>query len=299
MRAEQSRIGNLIFQLTGRTALPRAANPDERSMGWETRTNELLMFDLYLIHSIGPPRFTSMIKEHVKEKSSLLDTALAELKTYGLAALSDGLFATLADRVRAALESSDHGQLDHMTSQLEEFYRELFSAMPEGARAASRRAAIDGDAAAAFLLGQAAFAHLLAARTLDRRADDRFLSTIRDGRYERYVRALQREPMNGNRLVEEIGEREETVSRKLGVLRQLGIVSIRKEGTSVVNSLTPAARAVLEHFKIAPLTARSHSPEVQKRVDNLQERLANHMRDLPSFAKPVGQDTRRALELAA
>lgn len=228
-----------------------------------------------------------MKSDLIKKPSSfaILEQALEQLRVGGPDAVGDGFIAVLADRVRAAIEASDGITLSTLTEQLASFYKDLFAAVPTGAREAARGASGDKDAAAAFLLGQAAFAHLLASRTLDRRADDRFLQTIRNGRYERYIRALQRAPLNGQELGKLIGERDETVSRKLTVLRQLGIVSSRKDGTSVINNLTPAAQGVLDHLRIAPLALSAPTIEVQEAVEAMHDKIPAYLRTVPSFGE--------------
>jgi DNA-binding transcriptional ArsR family regulator len=98
--------------------------------------------------------------------------------------------------------------------------------------------------------------------------------------YAPYVKALARDDHTGTQLAQICGVTTETVSRKLKFLRDLGITDFRREGTSFVNFLTPAAQAVagefIEQQKPAPVAA------------GLSDILLREQRDLsPLLQKPV------------
>ena len=83
------------------------------------------------------------------------------------------------------------------------------------------------------------------------------------------------------------GERTETVSRKLKVLRDLGITDFRRDGTSFVNFLTPAAQAVAGEFIEQP------KPEPVARalpgiLSRELEKVPAHLRKPVNFASDAG-----------
>ncbi|PYD04721.1 hypothetical protein DND90_11635 [Pseudomonas syringae pv. maculicola] len=97
-----------------------------------------------------------------------------------------------------------------------------------------------------FTLGQLSLAQLLAAQALDRRASSDFNTFLEDTANSAYLKALCEEPRTNKALSTMVAQTEENVSRKLKRFRELGIVSSRKMGTAVINSLTAAARQTLE-----------------------------------------------------
>ena len=63
----------------------------------------------------------------------------------------------------------------------------------------------DRSGRAAFALGQINFAQAFAGRAFERRADDAFIETLVDSRYEGLVRALSERPMSGVTLASRLG----------------------------------------------------------------------------------------------
>lgn len=216
-----------------------------------------------------------------------------------LSAIADGkgfspsLFPAIADRLRNAIEAPDEVSVEKAALLLEDFYRALVTQAPERLREVVRGSGSGADELTlSYELGKVAFAQLLAARVAGTRADARFFSMIEDARYLPYIKLLADEPAHVSALREQTGERLETVSRKLAILREFGIVASRKRGNRVTYLLTPAA---LQTIKDKGLWAETPLPAVgegnfeqknsaaQKARANLREGLPDHMRDHQGF----------------
>jgi DNA-binding transcriptional ArsR family regulator len=210
--------------------------------------------------------------------------------------LPSSVFAAIADRLRAAIESPDAARIDSAAALLEDLFRRAAAAAPLPVQAASRGEQ-DGDLSTGYALGKLAFAQLLAARIADTRADTRFIEHVRDPRYLPFIQALYGEPLSVGTLAESASNRIETVSRKLNILRALGIVVSRRRGTVVENMLTPAARTTLEALGLAPTREEPvpvvKEPEVQRVIADKLEALAPHLQATPLFVGR-GNDFKRA-----
>jgi DNA-binding transcriptional ArsR family regulator len=159
--------------------------------------------------------------------------------------LQDEVLWAIAERLEEAVSAPTRALLETLDEQLIELFDTMLRTASKGAVEAVRGSAQAGSAETdAYLLGQVSFAQLFVAQAAERRADDRFVETIRSSLYAPYVKALARNEYTGSQLAQISGERTETVSRKLRVLRDLGITAFRREGTSFINFLTPAAQAV-------------------------------------------------------
>jgi DNA-binding transcriptional ArsR family regulator len=232
-------------------------------------------------------RYTAVNSPQVKQESSWpgLEAALQALADE--ARLPPSTFAIIADRLRGAIEAPDAARVAEAAGVLERFYRHVASHSTRQVQDAARGVG-EGDLTASYVLGKLAFAQLLAARIADTRAGTRFLEHIRDPRYVAYVRALGHASLNVAELQGKVGERIETVSRKLGVLRELGIVTSRKHGTTVVNMLTPSARQLLDElppggYRSEP-TPTVAAPAARKALEAKREALPDHLKRAPNFA---------------
>jgi DNA-binding transcriptional ArsR family regulator len=228
----------------------------------------------------------------IKQKSNwpVVDAALQAIAEG--AQLPPSTFSAIADRLRTAIEAPDAVRIQAAAEMLENVYRNAAAAASPAVQAASR-GDDSGDLARSYVLGKFAFAQLLAARVADTRADDRFIDHIRDNRYLPYIRAIFDEPLSVSTLGEKVGKRIETVSRKLAVLRALGIVASRKQGNVVVNMLTPAAMATLEAHGLAPAREAApgvKAPDVRQAIDEQRETLKPHMQKTAQFVgRPLAQ----------
>lgn len=223
-------------------------------------------------------------------------------------AFPTGAFAAIADRLRSAIESPDAQRIEDASKRLEHFLRTTIAGASSDVQLVSRgeNGSVSGaDAAILYSLGKVAFAQLLAARIADTRVDERFVERVFDKRYLPILHELAAEPLSVTQLKERTGEALATVSRKLGVLRGLGIVAFRKQGNIVMNLLTPAAKEVLAtHAHLAGSkegtgedsgatttgtdTAAGYEPpvpddEARHKLEDIRAALDEHMQSPPQF----------------
>lgn len=195
----------------------------------------------------------------------------------GAASMQPALYDAIADRLEAALTAETSDDLRTAAESLQQaLYAIAGRATPQVRDALRGAEAADPELVSAFWAGQTAFAQLISARALDRRADDRFVSRLSDARYEKYVRALLHGAQSGEQLRLQTGERKETVSRKLAALAALGVVERRRQGAHVVNVLAPAARDYMRRQRIAPWAAAA-SPRAEAALRRRATEIPNYL----------------------
>ena len=166
--------------------------------------------------------------------------------------LPAGFQSSLIDRLDTALADGGGKSLYAAQEYLARVVQEVLRLLPQEAADAVRGAAADGGpTSAAFTLGQIGFAQALSARLYERRADPALLDILGSSAYAPYVQALLKSDQTGKQLTTTIGEREETVSRKLRKLREVRAVDSQRDGQTIVNYLTPVAREALAGLKQA------------------------------------------------
>ena len=164
-------------------------------------------------------------------------------------ALPSNLESVIAERLEEALATNGRADLDSIKDELAAFFAGLLGRSPSDAvQAIQGGAAASPAAVATFTLGQIAFAQHFAAQAADKRADNRFAPVFTDPKYAPYLRALAGSDYTGKELAAELNVREETVSRRLSELRELGVVDFRGDRTCKYNFLTPQARVAYEHL---------------------------------------------------
>ena len=199
-----------------------------------------------------------------------------------------GLYAELAERLREALISNDTQGVSSLTDQLAEILvLGARAALPEAAKAV-RHEPSNGISASdqAYALGKLSFAHLLAAHIADKQAGAEFIDLLKSEVLAPYVSALIAEDLTGMELADRLRQRPETISRNLKKLREIGAVDYRREGTSFINFLTPAARRVSEAAKGRPIRANL-TQAVRDRMQSEARGLPKIMRGAPNFANEI------------
>jgi DNA-binding transcriptional ArsR family regulator len=194
-------------------------------------------------------------------------------------AYSPAVFAGMAEEVEEAITSHTRERLDRLQERLGDEFMELLRHAPD-----SVISAVHGTSAGetpelvAYVLGKLSFGQAVTAQAAERRADDCYVDILHALRFKDYIKALERGDLNGVQLAEVTGDRPETVSRKLKDLRDAGIVEFRREGTSIINFLTPSARAAYR-----PEMSTVHDV-LDAAIRNRVAQLAPHLRKAKTFA---------------
>ncbi|MET4691226.1 helix-turn-helix domain-containing protein [Sinorhizobium fredii] len=202
-----------------------------------------------------------------------------------------GLYSAVAARLEEVLADGSRERIMTLNEQLSSFFKGyLKKADPRIVEAIRGEAGADSDAAVAFALGQLSFAQLLAGQAGNRRVDERFVDIIREN--ADLVNALAGGDKTGVELAATTGLRVETVSRKLKILREMGVLDYHRDGTSLFNFLTPAAKAIVAASQgVAPSHERRSGAVVRRTLASRQNKLAQHMRHPMTFAQSATQDS--------
>lgn len=204
--------------------------------------------------------------------------------------LPTGVYSAIAARLEEALADGSREQLIGMQEQLSVFLKTyLKRADPKVISAVRGAGDADLDTTTAYALGQITFAQLLAGQAGNRRVDDQFSAVIRDN--APIVRVLLERDKTGLELAEATGLRPETISRKLKTLRELGIVDFHRDGTSLFNFLTPAARTVASTLDESMGQDHRGGSAVRRSVAYRHHKLRSHMRHAMTFGLPCSKDT--------
>ena len=197
------------------------------------------------------------------------------------------LFAGIAEEIEDSIGARKRERLEDLHGRIAEYFMDALRVSPDSVISAVQDLAEkDSPEAIAFTLGKLNFAQTIVAQAAERRAADCFIDVLHMPKYKNYVVALERADLNGVELSKVVKESEETVSRKLRDLRKLGIVEFRRDGTSLINFLTPVARDAynsdLAHPSAVPDT------KILEAINNLPPQ----MRSATNFAQssPVSID---------
>lgn len=178
-----------------------------------------------------------------------LDDLTKDFKSFSN--ISPSLMSALVEHMEEAIAASSREPSAVLSDQLSALFVRLVQAAPERA-AKAVRGELPSDSAehAAFVIGQIEYAQMFAAQIANHMVSDTFTQVLRDARYQPLVHVLyEREELSNTKLAEIIGETTESVSRKLAFLREEGICYFRKEGTTRINFLTPAALAAYAEYQ--------------------------------------------------
>jgi DNA-binding transcriptional ArsR family regulator len=163
-----------------------------------------------------------------------------------LDAVHPGLIDSLARSVEDAVVSPKRATLVKLAEGLTRLVEGQFQALaPSIRKAAAHAPDAPSETVQAFRLGQISFAQTLVSQAAEQRADDGFLSLLSSSAFAPYIHALMAGELTSTELADAVGERPETVSRKLKQLREIGITDYRRDGQHVANFLTQTARFAL------------------------------------------------------
>jgi DNA-binding transcriptional ArsR family regulator len=198
------------------------------------------------------------------------------------AEIPEPLAGLLAERLEAALANPRREHLKSLKDDLFNFWLVMLQkTSPEVLSATRGEVGSLADLRSGFLLGQIDFAHHVAAQTLNRREGQKFSEAINGAVYKSLISSLWNEEASGKNIAARICETEESVSRKLKVLRAAGIVDFRREGTSCVNFLTPIAKEFLSK-KLPP--AGKGNNDKQSFLSSETKKLPPYLQNTLTFA---------------
>ncbi|MBZ7925045.1 helix-turn-helix domain-containing protein [Ensifer adhaerens] len=198
--------------------------------------------------------------------------------------IPSGFYSALATRLEEMLAEGSRERLLALNEQLSSLFKGyLKEADPRIVEAIRGTGGMDSDAAIAYALGQLSFAQMIAGQAGNRRVDERFAEVVKEN--ADLVNALADGDKTGVELAAATGLRVETVSRKLKLLREIGALDFHREGTSLINFLTPAAKAIAATMQgVVPSHDRRSGAVVRRTLASRQGKLASHMQQPMTFA---------------
>ncbi|MBV7548305.1 hypothetical protein KW849_18645 [Pseudomonas sp. PDM26] len=186
-------------------------------------------------------------------------------------ALSAASVSVIADKLEVAFSSGNRSDLANLSEQIDGLYKFMFKKSPE-----AREVLMSFDRSPLpqrilYSMGQLSFASKFAGQVLHKRESEQFFTLLNT--YSKYVDILVEVDCSGVELAGKLRLAPETISRNLKRLRDAGIADYRREGTVLINFLTPAARAVLGCSNMS-----SRVSSVQKAISSLTSHLNPEMR---------------------
>lgn len=169
----------------------------------------------------------------------------------GVLGLSSETTVTLADLLEEAIGSSSKVRAGEIHDGLMGLYHAAQAqCIPEVLDAVISQPGANKGIEQAFLMGQLLLAQLLSAQHLDRKVCSEFRAILLEEGNRPFIECLYRGSFNNKALAKLVGQTEENVSRRLKKLREMGITSKRKVGTSVENFLSITAKAVIDESEL-------------------------------------------------
>lgn len=206
--------------------------------------------------------------------------------------LPPALFSAIVSRLEDSLASGSRDEVlsleRHLAAFLKAYTQKSSSKVIDALRYASNA---DVDIAAAFALGQISLAQLIAAEAGNRRVGQEFEDVIKENSL--IVLCLLEKDRSGLDIAASTGLRPETISRKLKLLRDIGVVDFYREGTSLLNFLTPAAKQIAASLSENLVSKRLGGSAVRLSVNSHRKQLPQHMRGPLTFASPDLLSTRQ------
>ena len=195
--------------------------------------------------------------------------------------LPNGFFISLIRRMHAAIARSSTEQLRTIREGLDRVLKDTIANVAPEIVSAAGDSNLEHSLAASFILGQLSFAHQLVVAAEEKPDAKIHYELVNSPKFKPFILALLEENLCGQELANRCRIRNETVSRNLAELRQHGITDYRREGTSLVNFLTPAGRALAVQLPQEP--KNDHRLAAAK----LRVRKASLFSDVPVLVKKV------------
>jgi DNA-binding transcriptional ArsR family regulator len=193
--------------------------------------------------------------------------------------------AVIAGHLEAAVSAQSLENLQVLSDALAKLFNQAVRKAPSEAIAAVRNSPkADVANRSAYMLGQISFAQLMASKVLVSRPSDEFDETLYDVAYVGYICKLNESSRTNTALSEMMGERVETVSRKIKKLRQLGITDFRRDGVHVINFLTPAAKFSFDLVRAKSVIDSLTVPSRSLSLERANSRLPDYMTKVQTFS---------------
>ena len=164
-------------------------------------------------------------------------------------ALNATSVSIVADKLEVALSSGNRNDLAKLSEQIDTLYKFMFRNSPDARSILMQFDASPIPQRILYSLGQLSFASKLAGQVLHKRESEQFSNLL--DIHSKYIDILINMDCSGVELAERLKLTPETISRNLKKLRDAGIADFRREGTVLINFLTPAARAALGCYNMS------------------------------------------------
>ncbi len=196
----------------------------------------------------------------------------------------------LADWLEEAMMSSSRQRSGEIHDAIVELFQSSLLKCSVNVRSVLlAKSTADVELKESYNMGVLSLAQLIAAQNLDRKAGSDFNECLQDKANTAYLKALCIEPRTNKALSKEVGQTEENVSRKLKRFRELGVVSSKKMGTNVINSLTAAARDTLEELGLLKEFLSEHTGKPKSAAiiafESIRQSASPYMQDQPGFSR--------------
>lgn len=188
-------------------------------------------------------------------------------------ALNATSVSVVADKLEVALSSGNRNDLAVLSEQIDNLYKFMFKNSSDARSILMHFDSAPLSQRVLYSMGQLSFASKLAGQVLHKREGEKFTDLL--SFYSKYIDILIDTDCSGVELAGILKVTPETISRNLKRLRDAGIADYRREGTVLINFLTPAARAALGCYKMSQKVS-----SVQIALHSLTEHLKPKMRGL-------------------
>lgn len=201
----------------------------------------------------------------------------------GVLGLSAEIGPVIADFLESAMLSPTKDGLEQISDELVTLFEMALDRAPSSSvDAVLNDASNETSDRASYILGQLSFAQLLASSALEHKVSKSFMDAMADSVNIRYLSELAENEQTNLQLSSSVGQTVENVSRRLRKLRELGITDFRRNGVSVLNFMTPAARSIFEQMRPQAMPKKVTAAAVQ-RVKCATHHLDDHMKGFQMF----------------
>ncbi|WP_440963955.1 helix-turn-helix domain-containing protein [Massilia sp. GER05] len=194
-----------------------------------------------------------------------------------------GFFISLTRRLEQVLSNPSAEQLGQLRDGLHGVLNDAVAMAPPPVVQAVGESTLDDPIAASYILGQLSFAHQLVHSIREKASSKVLHELINNAKFKPYILALTTGNLSGKDLADLCGRAPETVSRNLAELREHGITDFRREGTSLVNFLTPVGRILSECLPKEPkIKVGANLSEAKEKI---KMKTANEFIGMPMLSK--------------